>query len=201
MWVRMRTRLALENLFLENPSFWNCYRHALTQIDHGSYHSLVHANRYNADTHQKGLGQKKASTICTETAKKRKSTAAGTQLLIGKDSTASKCRWSEGKEKAKWCWEIMSAQRDVENKPVTIGYLLLSQKNSHFSHFRIHRLFHWAGAAQWSSLRATDIPLVQLSDLAWLPSARFVAMQIRQGDHSSNPQHVSPAELQSTAQQ
>lgn len=72
MWVRMRTRLALENLFLENPSFWNCYRHALTQIDHGSYHSLVHANRYNADTHQKGLGQKKASTICTETAKKKK---------------------------------------------------------------------------------------------------------------------------------
>lgn len=135
---------------------------------------------------KKVWGKKKASTICTETAKKRKSTAAGTQL-IGKDSTAGKRRWSEGKEKAKWHWEMMSAQRDGENKAVTIGCLLLSQ-DTHFRYFSIHSLFHWAGAAQWSSLWATNVPLVQLSDLAWLPSGCFVAMQIRQEDWETTDQ-------------
>jgi len=35
---------------------------------------------------------RKASKICMETAKKRKSTAAGSQLLIGRDSSAGKGR-------------------------------------------------------------------------------------------------------------
>ena len=147
---------------------------------------------------------KKASKICMETAKKRKSTAADTQLLIGKDSAAGKCRWSEGKEKAKWWRKIQrSAQTDGENKPVTIEYLLLSQKDSHLTHFRMPSLFHCAGAAQWSSLRTPDFPRVQLSDLAWLPTLLFCGSADETGglgDHGSNPQCISPAELQSTAE-
>lgn len=80
------------------------------------------------------------------------------------------------------------------------GYLLLSQKDSHLSHFRIHNWFHCAGAAQWSSLRATDVPLVQLSDLAWLPSGCFVAMQIRQDWETTDQIHSVSHQLSYRAQ-
>lgn len=131
----------------------------------------------------------------------KKSTATGTQLLIGKDSTAGKCRWSKGNEKAKLWWK-RSAQMDGENKLVTIEYLLLSQKDSHLSHFRIPNLLSCARAAQWSSLRAIDFPLLQLSDLAWLLTLLFCGSADETGglgDHGSNPQCSSRAKLHSTA--
>lgn len=160
MWARMRTRLVRENLFLENPSFWNGYTEACTDPNRSWLPSFPSARKqikyWRAP---KKFGAKKASKICMETAKKRKSTAAGTQLLTGKQSTAGKPRWSEGTEKAKWWWNIQrSAQMDGENKPVTIEYLPLSQRDSHLTHFRTPKLFHRAGAAQWSGLRATDFP-------------------------------------------
>lgn len=207
MWARMRTRLARENLFLENPSFWNGYTQACTDPNRSRLLSFPGACKWiKCWRAPKRFGAKKQAKSAQKLPKKkRKSTAAGTQVLIGKDSTAGKRRWSRGKEKAKQWWKIQrSAQTDGENKPVTIEYLLLSQKDSHLTYFRTPNLFHCAGAAQWSSLRATNFPLAQLSDLAWLPTLLFCGSADEPGglaDHGSKSQCVSPTELQSAAQQ
>lgn len=174
-WARMRTRLARENLFLENPSFWNGSTQSCTDPNRLWLLSFPSACKQIKCWHApKRFEAKKPAKSAQKLPKKRKSTAAGAQLLIGKDSTAGKHWWNKGKEKAKWSWKIQrSAPKDGENKQVTIEYLLLPQKDSHLTHFRTPNLFHCGGAAQWSSLRDTNFPLVQLSDLAWLPVLPF----------------------------
>lgn len=138
--------------------------------------------------HQKGLGQKKSKHNLHGNCQKKKKHSSWY-------TTANRQR--------QHCWQMQVKRRKGKGKMMLgndvgperwrkqgsyTGYLLLSQKDSHLSHFRIHNWFHCAGAAQWSSLRATDVPLVQLSDLAWLPSGCFVAMQKRQEDWETTDQ-------------
>lgn len=199
--ARTRTRLVRENLFLETPSFWNGYTQTCSDPNRSWLLSLPRVfEQIKCWRAPKKVWGGKEAKSARKLPKRLKSTAAGTQLLTGKDSTAGKHRWN----KAKWGWETQrSVQTDGENKPVITEYLLLSHKDSNLTHFRASSLFHCAAAAQWSSLRPLT-SLVQLPDSAWLPSLLFCGSAegtAGLGDHGSNPQHTSPAELQSTAEQ
>lgn len=74
------------------------HRHALTQIDHGFYHPLVHADKMLTCT-RKAWG-KKASKICRETAKKKKK--------------HSSCYTTANRQR-QHCWQTQVKARERQN--------------------------------------------------------------------------------------
>lgn len=102
MWARMRTRLARENLFLENPSFWNGYTQACTDPNRSRLLSFPGAcKQIKCWRAPKRFGAKKQAKSAQKLPKKKKKHSSW---------------YTSANRQRQHCWQTQVKQRQGKGK-------------------------------------------------------------------------------------